>query len=292
MKVKKGMTAALVCAVAALTGCAGKPAEKTEPVPELQVSSAVAAAEDLAQEAGNPLLGISGEYWEAVIGPGNYLVGTDIPVCVLNMEVVAGEGRVVSTDGTLNLDMVESGEDLETVSMTEGELLAERITAMAEAADVGPDLDSVDMLTEEEMSALLNDAALEAAGEERSYYEGVGFMAGVVIHVSGSVKLRLVSEDADVMGMKKRSRVGDPVALGEGTFTAGKDFDPGTYVITAKDGIGSVAAGDGSMFVYMGVPEEEGINSGRFVNYTCAEGDELRVEGLEIELQQVSDGEA
>ncbi len=240
----------------------------------------------------------TGEYWEGSLGPGVYRVGTDIPVGVINITAKAGSGHVTSSDGTLNLDMTAPDEEDEDGGSGEtpdpedtgddghvkpGDELVRQILAAENSAF--PDLDSVDTLTDEEMNELLAGMQVQ---EETDRFQSVGFMEDVIITVSGAVTLNVESVNCDVAGMQKRRKIGDPVSLSEGSYTAGEDFEPGTYVITAADGFGSVSLGDGSMFAYMGSPEEPGINSGRYRNCVCAEGAVLRVEGLEVELQQVS----
>ena len=245
----------------------------------------------------------TGEYWEGSLGPGVYRVGTDIPVGVLDITAEAGSGHVTSSDGTLNLDMTAPGyededdgyDDFGTDAdaddgtgddgvLTPGQELVQQIQA-AENTDF-PDLDSVDTLTDEEMNELLAQAQVQ---EETDRFRSVGFMDDVMITVSGAVKLKFESENCDVAGMNKRKKAGEPVSLTEGSFTAGEDFEPGTYNITAVDGFGSVRADDGSMFAYMGSPEEPGINSGRYMNCVLQEGVTLHVEDLTVELQRVSD---
>jgi len=282
-----GMAVLLVASCLIGAGC-GKTAlkenNKAESTELANVSSVVAIAENALEPSEEQPFALVGELWEATIGPGNYRIGTDIPMGVMNLRVLSGNGHISSSDGTLDVDMTEGAG---TESLTEGDWLAKEIMATAEQGNF-PDLESVDTLTDEEMQNIL--AMAENGTEETvSYFNNVGFEKDVMINVGGSLRIRFESDNCDVAGMKKRSLIGEAFAFGEGTFTAGKDFDSGTYNITVTEGIGSVKTGDGSMFVYMGYPAEPGINSDKYMNLSVADGGTVVVEGVQIEMQRVSD---
>lgn len=289
MSKKAYMKMALLAAAALLT-LAGCGSGKTDPDQKsgeaMTVSSEVAKAESISGLSEGQPVGLTGEYWQATLGPGCYRVGTDIPLGVMNLFVLSGSGHVSSSDGTLNLDMVEGNG---TESMTEGALLAQEIMAAEEhASNDLPDLESVDTLTDEEMQEIL--AAAEMGEEEPvSYYYGVGFDKDVVLEVSGTLRVRFESDNCDLTGMKKRSVTGDAFTLKEGIFKAGEDFDPGTYTITVTEGIGSMKTGDGSVFVYLGYPSEPGINSENYMNLTLREGETIEIQGVVVSMQRVSD---
>lgn len=279
---KKRMTAVMMCAVLLLSGCGGRGTAGKPESTSVQTDSGAGHSKE--EPAGQPIA-LTEEYWEARIGPGYYRIGTDIPLGVMDITAISGSGHISSSDGMLDIDMKASENSPE--SMTEGELLAKQLMAGTEkeTPEGLPDLESVDTLTDEEMQRILSAAQQQG---ETDYYPGIGFMEGVVLTVTGAVRLHLILDNCDVSGMKKRSLIGDTISLGEGEYTAGEDFEAGTYVITVTGGIGSVSAKDGSMFVYMGYPSEEGINSDRFMNYSCREGDVLVIDGVTVELQQVS----
>lgn len=280
---------ALLSATALLTlvGCGGgKTASDPKRGEAMAVSSEVAKAESIPELSEGQPVGLTGEYWQATLGPGRYRVGTDIPLGVMNLFVLSGSGHVSSSDGTLNLDMIE-GNGAE--SITEGALLAQEIMAAEEhASNDMPDLESVDTLTDEEMQEIL--AAAEMGEEEPvSYYYGVGFDKDVVIEVSGTLRVRFESDNCDLTGMKKRSVVGDVYTFSEGAYKAGEDFDPGTYTITVMEGIGSMRTGDGSVFVYLGYPSEPGINSESYMNLELGEGKTIELQGVTVNMQRVSE---
>ena len=262
-----------------LSGCAGGNANKAASGPDSVTEPADSFSDD---DSGQPIA-LTEEYWEARLGPGYYRIGTDIPLGVLDIRAVAGSGHVSSSDGTLDIDMKASEYGPE--SMTEGALLAKEVMAYYNDDGFG-DLDSVDTLTDSEMQEILQSAAVTG---ETDYYPGVGFMKGVILTVTGSVKLYIISDNCDVSGMKKRTLIGDPIELGDGEYTAGTDFDEGTYVITATGGIGSVSKSDGSMYAYMGSPAEEGINSEKLMNLTLKSGEILTVRDVTVSMQKVSD---
>lgn len=293
-------SAALVCCLILMTGCGGErlekpPGKSPDRTEALSGEASASGAEEPAGDTslfeadisiqGQPI-SLTEEYWEANIGPGYYRVGTDIPLGIMDIRAAAGSGHITSSDGTLDINMRASENGTE--SLTEGEILADALMGAYEhnnKADLF-DLDSVETLTDEEMQELL---AAAASGEETDYYPQVGFMEGVVLNVSGTITLHLKSDNSDVSGMKKRTVIGEPYVFGEGEYTAGKDLDPGTYVITVTEGVGSISSDDGKMFAWLGFPAEPGINSARFTNYSCEDGAVIRVVGVTVEMQKVSE---
>ena len=302
-----------------------------------------------AESVGNDgyIISPTGEYWEAEIGPGKYIMGKDFPQGILNFEAVSGSGWIESSDGTLGMIMeaddefdgepapsdesvlegpeysiheipgslAEIPEDAEAGLPESGSEApeAESEESTAQPVDSAADLHgSTDEATEytdsmlEETLAGIGEFAdsdieypefdlsefTESGAEELqtiSSFYSVGFMDDVVITVSGSLIATVWSNSADVKGQKKRKRDGEPIKLESGTYVCGEDIPEGTYIITASEGTGTVSDSEGELFVYMAEPAEPGINVRRYSNWTCKAGTELKVDGVNIELQKMTD---
>ena len=236
----------------------------------------------------------SGEYWKAVLGPGNYTIGVDIPLGVVSFYAVSGSGRITSSDGMLAFDMLadesedpdfEFEDEVSSAEAAEEETSADADEDSTASQKTATPLDK-DTYTYSEMDQIMAEAMITGTLSE---YEAVGFDEGVVISVTGALEVQVIADNCDLSGMARRQKEGDPIELSPGEYEAGTDIGEGLYNITALDGIGSVTASDSSLSVYMACPEEPGINSEKFFNYQLTEGTVLKIDGVTVRLQKMSE---
>lgn len=109
---------------------------------------------------------------------------------------------------------------------------------------------------------------------------------GIMLSVSG-VKIKIDSSAADKAGMKSRTNTATKeVSLDSGNFTAGQDFEPGTYTITVESGEGNVSSSnlyDGGLNEVMG-NGSDGLSIKEFKNAEFKSGDTLTISDVKIKL--------
>jgi hypothetical protein len=108
------------------------------------------------------------------------------------------------------------------------------------------------MGTEEENEAIGSDMYQQE-------YSNINLSEGVVLSVSGGVTIRITSDKADPAPLRPRQQsITETVTLGNGNFTAGKDFPAGTYDIVTVSGSGNVSSDNvfsGGINAVMGTKE-------------------------------------
>lgn len=109
----------------------------------------------------------------------------------------------------------------------------------------------------------------------------------VILTVSGGVTIKLSSEAAQTKNMKKRTPEGAKCTLSSGNYTAGTDFEPGVYTITAVSGNGNVSSSnmyDGGLNAVMGTDTSMDFYEKKYKNVALPEGTTLQLSGVEVRL--------
>lgn len=102
---------------------------------------------------------------------------------------------------------------------------------------------------------------------------------GEIIHVSG-VTLQVTSNNASGIALKKRSQsINKDYTFGAGNYTAGKDFNAGTYDITAVSGNGNVTTEDGTLNAIMGTDTSNDMYEKNYYNVDLSDGAVLQLAG-------------
>jgi hypothetical protein len=110
---------------------------------------------------------------------------------------------------------------------------------------------------------------------------------GIILSIGGDLMLGLKSDAANVSEIKPRiNGLTETVTLTSGNYTAGTDFDAGTYDIIATEGSGNVSSSnmfEGGLNEIMGT-DNDGFSIKKFKNATFEEGVELTVSNVTIQL--------
>jgi hypothetical protein len=144
-------------------------------------------------------------------------------------------------------------------------------------------------------AAMGTEEANKAAGSDlyEQKYSNIKLPGDVVLSVSGGVTVRLVSDDASTAPLKPRVQPNtQTVELGNGNFTAGKDFPAGTYDIVAVSGGGNVSSDNlfsGGINAVMGTKGESksagiALYEQEYKNIELPQGTALSISGVSIRL--------
>jgi hypothetical protein len=110
---------------------------------------------------------------------------------------------------------------------------------------------------------------------------------GVVLSISGNLKLNISTEEAETTKMSKRENpLTETVELSSGNYVAGEDFPAGIYNIVATSGSGNVSSSnmfEGGLNEIMGSSADD-FSIKEFKNASLDEGVELTISGVSIEL--------
>lgn len=113
---------------------------------------------------------------------------------------------------------------------------------------------------------------------------------GHTIHISGAVRAKVEYSEVHSGCTGREYDTENTITLTSGSHTAGTDFEPGVYTITATEGNGSLYSSNADM---LGVNELFGVFDGtetyvpKSVHVTFNEGDVLEVTDVTIELLKV-----
>ena len=121
-----------------------------------------------------------------------------------------------------------------------------------------------------------------------SSYANIKLPEGTTLRVSGSLTIKIASDDASGAPLKDRSQPNtETVDIGSGNFVAGEDFPAGVYDVVVVSGSGNVMSDN---MMDGGINEVMGINDGtfdylqQFKNLDLPEGTTLTVSGVKIQL--------
>lgn len=110
---------------------------------------------------------------------------------------------------------------------------------------------------------------------------------GVVLSISGGVRLALHSDSVDLNDVKARNVLTDqPISLGSGNYVAGTDFEAGVYNVVAVSGSGNVSSDNmfnGGINAIMGISDLS-LYETEYKNITFKKGTELTISGVQINL--------
>lgn len=106
---------------------------------------------------------------------------------------------------------------------------------------------------------------------------------GVVLFVSG-VKLRVTCDSASGTLKKRSQSISKTYVFGPGNYTAGTDFDAGTYDIVAVSGGGNVITEDGKLNAIMGTDKSEDMYVQNYHNVDLSDGAVLKITGVKVKL--------
>lgn len=129
-------------------------------------------------------------------------------------------------------------------------------------------------------------AIMSSDGNGEKEYKNIKLTDGVVLSVS-SVKIKISTNAANVSKIKPRKNTATKeVELTSGNYTAGTDFEAGTYNVIVVDGTGNVSSSnmyEGGLNAIMGI-ESDPMYEKEFKNATLKPGDTLTVSGVKIKL--------
>jgi hypothetical protein len=110
---------------------------------------------------------------------------------------------------------------------------------------------------------------------------------GVVLSISGNLKLNISTEEAETTKMIKRENpLTETIELASGNYVVGEDFPAGIYNIVATSGSGNVSSSnmfEGGLNEIMGSSADD-FSIKEFKNASLDEGVELTISGVSIEL--------
>ncbi|SDM54261.1 zinc ribbon domain-containing protein [Acetanaerobacterium elongatum] len=117
-------------------------------------------------------------------------------------------------------------------------------------------------------------------------YSNIELPENTVLSISGVV-INIVSENPSTAPLKKREQPNTKeISLGNGNFTAGKDFPAGVYDVIAVSGAGNVSSDnmyEGGLNAVMGTSSDE-LYQKQFKNIELNTGVRLTISGVKIKL--------
>lgn len=134
------------------------------------------------------------------------------------------------------------------------------------------------------------DAANKEAGSDlyEQQYSNISLDDGVILTVSGGVTVNIACDAASGDALQTRNQsITKTVSLGNGNFTAGTDFEAGTYNIAAVSGTGNISSSnlyDGGVNAMMGIDDGTGLYEKEYKNIDLPEGTTLTIDGVKIQL--------
>lgn len=120
-------------------------------------------------------------------------------------------------------------------------------------------------------------------------YKNANLQEGYILSITMTLALKIHSDNALISGLKSRSNTATKsVELASGSYVVGKDFDPGTYDITALKGMGNVYMLDSLFYglnAIMGNPVQEGFSINSYHGVMLNDGYTLTISGVTLKLE-------
>ncbi len=133
----------------------------------------------------------------------------------------------------------------------------------------------------------------DGSGLYTESFNGLKLPEGVTLSVSGGLSVRLVYTVVEGGFTGRTYDEENAITLGSGNYTAGTDFEPGTYKITAISGSGNLYSSNifqGGVNEVFGVDDGSGWYTPEIFNIELAEGTELSVSGgLSVRLARANE---
>lgn len=115
-------------------------------------------------------------------------------------------------------------------------------------------------------------------------YNNAKLESDTIITIGGTLKLKISTDEAILSDLQPRTNdLTETIELSSGIYIAGEDFPAGTYNLVATKGFGNVFTSDGGLNEILSA-ENDDMSINEFKNFPFAEGEELELSGVSINL--------
>ncbi len=242
--------------------------------------------------------------YETSLPSGHYVVGVDIPAGLYTITAEKGEGRLFTSLGVVDAELVADGGP-ETICGFEGVLLEVGDTLTANGMTIRVEGTANGSTSTRSNTASKTITLAVLSGAENGTTTDTG-SAGTTTDPSGSAGSSTTSTAESTAPESGTGETGTtatgttgtgttgttaeaspaPEPAPSATFTAGVDFPAGVYTVKVLRGTGRVSSGtveNGGIEAAMSLEEKDGAVK-EFRNVNLSDGAELTVTGLDIQL--------